>query len=64
MAGSNGGVNFAGAVPADLLAATHKQPGTWSQVFGADADELFQFYYQAKYVNEITAAGKAEFPIP
>jgi Domain of unknown function (DUF5597)/Glycosyl hydrolases family 35 len=55
---------FAGAVPADLLAPAHKQPGTWSQVFGADADEMFQFYYQAKYINEIAAAGKAEFAIP
>jgi len=55
---------FAGAVPSDLLVATHKQPGTWSQVFGADADEMFQFYHQAKYMNEIAAAGKAEFPIP
>ena len=55
---------FAGAVPSDLLAAAHKQPGTWSEVFAADADEMFQFYYQAKYINEIAAAGKAEFPIP
>jgi Domain of unknown function (DUF5597)/Glycosyl hydrolases family 35 len=55
---------FAGAVPADLLAAAHKNAGTWSQVFGADADEMFQFYHQAKYINEIVAAGKAEFPIP
>jgi hypothetical protein len=55
---------FAAAVPSDLLAAAHKQPGTWKQVFGADADEMFQFYYQAKYINEIAAAGKAEFPIP
>jgi hypothetical protein len=55
---------FAGAVPSDLLAAAHKQPGTWSQVFGADADEMFQFYHQAKYINEIAAASKAEFPIP
>lgn len=55
---------FAGAVPADLLAAAHKKPGTWSQAFGADADEMFQFYYQAQYINEIAAAGKAEFPIP
>ncbi len=55
---------FAGAVPSDLLAAAHKQPGTWSKVFAADADEMFQFYYQAKYINEIAAAGKAEFPIP
>lgn len=55
---------FAGQVPADLLAATHKQPGTWSQVFDGDADEIFQAYYQAKYVNEIAAAGKTEFAIP
>jgi hypothetical protein len=55
---------FAGAVPADLLSAAHKQPGAWSQVFGADADEIFQAYHQAKYINEIAAAGKAEFPIP
>src|SRR5438034_7751942 len=55
---------FAGAVPSDLLSATHKQSGTWSQVFGGDAGEMFQLYYQAKYINEIAAAGKAEFPIP
>jgi|SRR5271165_908865 len=55
---------FAGAVPADLLAAAHKNAGTWSQAFGADADEMFQFYHQAKYINEIVTAGKAEFPIP
>ncbi len=55
---------FAGQVPADLLAAAHKSAGNWSQVFGADADETFQAYHQAKYINEITAAGKAEFAIP
>jgi hypothetical protein len=55
---------FAGAVPADLLAATHKQPGSWTQVFASEADELFQVYHQAKYINEIAAAGKAEFAIP
>jgi hypothetical protein len=55
---------FAGAVPADLLAASHKQAGTWQQVFGAEADEVFQAYYQARYINAIAAAGKAEFAIP
>ncbi len=55
---------FAGKVPADLLAAANKQPGTWSQVFGPDADEVFQIYHQAKYINEIAAAGKKEFNIP
>lgn len=55
---------FAGQVPADMLAAAHKQPGTWSEVFRGDADELFQLYHQAHYLNEIAAAGKAEFDIP
>jgi hypothetical protein len=55
---------FAAQVPADMLSATHKQPGTWSAVFRGDADELFQLYHQARYVNEIAAAGKAEFDIP
>jgi hypothetical protein len=55
---------FAGQVPADLLTATAKQPGTWSQIFGAEADEIFQAYHQAKYINEIAAAGKNEFDIP
>ena len=55
---------FVGEVPSELISAAHKQPGTWSRVFGADADEIFQLYYQAKYINEIAAAGKAEFPIP
>ncbi len=55
---------FAGQVPADMLAAAKKQPGTWSAVFGAEADELFQMYYQSKYINTIVAAGKAEFAIP
>ena len=55
---------FQGAVPADLVRALHKQPGTWKQVFGADADETFAAYSVSHYVNEIAAAGKAEFPVP
>jgi len=55
---------FAGPVPADMLAAAKRKPGTWSEVFRGDADELFQLYYQARYLNEIAAAGKAEFDIP
>lgn len=55
---------FAGQVPADLLAATGKQAGSWSQVFGGEAEETFQAYYQAKYINEVAAAGKRELNIP
>jgi Domain of unknown function (DUF5597)/Glycosyl hydrolases family 35 len=55
---------FAGQVPADMLAATNKQRGTWTEVFRGDADELFQLYQQAHYLNEIATAGTAEFDIP
>ena len=55
---------FAGPVPADMLAAAKQKPGTWSEVFRGDADELFQLYHQAHYLNEIAAAGKAEFDLP
>lgn len=56
---------FAGSVPSDLLAAAgSRQSGTWEAVFGAQADEIFQAYYQAKYIDEIAAAGKRELNIP
>lgn len=55
---------FEAAVPAEMLAAAHKTAGTWKEVFGDDADEIFQVYHQAKYINEIAAAGKAAFDIP
>jgi hypothetical protein len=55
---------FAGQVPADLLVATEKKAGTWSQVFGGEADEIFQAYHQAKFIDEIAAAGKQELAIP
>jgi len=55
---------FEGQVPPQMLTAAHKQPGTWREVFGGDADELFQLYHQALYINQIAAAGKAEFNIP
>src|SRR5947209_18113201 len=56
--------SFVRQVPDDLLTVVHKQPGTWTQVFGSEADEAFQVYHQARYINEIAAAGKAEFAIP
>ncbi len=56
---------FAGAVPASLVRALHKQPGTWSAVFGAEeGSEAFAAYYVASYVEAVAAAGKAEYPVP
>ena len=55
---------FDGQVPQTLLNATHKSPGTWSQVFGSQANEYFQAWYIARYVNQVAAAGKAVYSLP
>jgi len=55
---------FAGQVPEALVKLAGKQPGTWSEVFGADADETFQAWCIAAYIEQVAAAGKAEDPLP
>jgi len=51
-------------VPANILTAMHKHPGTWPEVFGKDADEFYYAWSIATDVNRIAAAGKAEDPLP
>jgi hypothetical protein len=43
-----------------------KTGGTWSQVFGDTSltDHLFMSWYYATFVDRVTAAGKAEYPLP
>ncbi len=43
-----------------------KASGTWAEVFGATpaADEIFQAWHYAQYMDRVAAAGKAELPIP
>jgi len=55
---------FAGPVPAELVKARGVKPGTWSQVFGKDADEFFHAWSVSKYIGEVAAAGKKEYPLP
>jgi beta-galactosidase GanA len=59
---------FESPVPAPVLAAMNKKPGTpaasWKEVFGKDADEYFHAWAVAAYVGEVAAAGKAEYPLP
>jgi len=55
---------FDGPVPDALVKAMHKQPGSWRQVFGFGADEYFQAWSVARYVDRVAAAGKAEYPLP
>ena len=43
-----------------------KTSGTWEEVFGKGAatDEIFMVWNYAQYVNRVTEAGKAEYPMP
>lgn len=55
---------FDAPVPEAVLKATGKPSGTWSEVFGKDADELFYAWGLARYVEQVAEAGKAEYPLP
>jgi hypothetical protein len=62
---------FEAPVPAELLAALHKPASAtskpaanWSEVFGADADEFFHAWSVARFVGQVAAAGKLEYPLP
>ncbi len=45
-------------------AAGFKTAGTWTEVFGEGADEAFMAWHMARYIGQVTAAGKAEYPLP
>lgn len=55
---------FAGQVPQKLVDGLKLQGGTWKQVFGDAADETFQAWCIATYIEQVAAAGKAEYPLP
>jgi hypothetical protein len=63
---------FEGNVPAELLkpsvlrALNHPvvAKGTWQQVFGNDADEYFHAWSVARFIGQVAAAGRAEYPLP
>jgi len=55
---------FDGPVPAELLQKLGKSPGTWAQVFGADADEFFHAWSIGRFIDQVTEAGKAVYPLP
>jgi hypothetical protein len=55
---------FNGPVPASLVTALKKKPGTWTEVFGSRlAEESFTAYYVSSYINEIAKAGKQVYPL-
>ncbi|MBD3689737.1 DUF5597 domain-containing protein [Nanchangia anserum] len=54
---------FASAVP-ECLSREDGTTGTWSEVYGDNAGEAFMAYHYASAVEKITAAGRAEYPLP
>lgn len=52
--------------PAVLQALHAKQTstGTWKEVFGDRADEYFNAWYIASYIEKVASAGKATYPLP
>ena len=58
---------FTGPVPTELLKALGKESPTgadWTAVFGKDADEFFHAWSVARFIGQVAAAGKAEYPLP
>jgi beta-galactosidase GanA len=55
---------FEGQVPADFATAMKVKPGTWTEAFGAEAENTFQTWSIARYIEQIAKAGKAAYGLP
>lgn len=55
---------FKGDVPAELVRALKVKPGSWTALFGKRAEQYFQTWHLARFIDEIAAAGKAVKPLP
>lgn len=55
-----------GEMAADVKAAVEsgKESGTWREVFGDVAEEVFSAYYISSYVNYLATEGKKAYDIP
>jgi beta-galactosidase GanA len=54
---------FAQAVPPALAHQTGRS-GSWAQVYGWKADQAFNAWYTARYVDQVAAAGQAQLKLP
>jgi beta-galactosidase GanA len=58
---------FESPVPAEVLAAYHKQAAAgaaWPDVFGAEAGVIFHAWSVSRFIGSVAAAGKKEYPLP
>jgi hypothetical protein len=44
--------------------SSYRSTGTWTEIFGKDADEIFMAWYIASYIDKVAASGKKEYPLP
>lgn len=57
--------NTADMVPSVAAAVQQgARQGSWAQVFGEAAEEVFSAYHVARFVNGVAAAGKREYALP
>lgn len=55
---------FQANVPDAALKAMGKQAGSWTAVFGEEAPGFFHAWSIASYIQQVAAAGKAEYSLP
>jgi beta-galactosidase GanA len=55
---------FEAPVPTELAQKLGRGPGSWTQTFGPDADELFTAHAFARYVGGLAAAGRGSSASP
>ncbi|WNO53416.1 DUF5597 domain-containing protein [Stakelama saccharophila] len=55
---------FAAPVPEGILKSVHRSSGSWQDVFGPDADEMFNAWANARYIGAVAQAGKRVYPLP
>lgn len=51
-------------LPPELSAHLNPRGHTWSEVFGAAADEVFMAWNYATYIDTVARAGKTEYSLP
>ncbi len=55
---------FSEPVPESLVEKLELSAGTWSEVFGREADEAFAAYAVATYVDDLARTARAIWPLP
>ncbi|MEO5707278.1 MAG: DUF5597 domain-containing protein [Alteraurantiacibacter sp.] len=55
---------FAGPIPQELATALDVPRRTWLEAFGPRAEQFFNSWYVARYIDHVARAGQAELALP